>query len=349
MVRTPAKHCHPPRRTNPHDGSRPPLRHGAGGSKIQPLRAAVLRDHGATPRVEEFEDPGHSPGCFEVRVAAAGLHHLDLHKASGSFYTGPPPLPCVVGTDGVGWLDDGRRVYFDATVEPYGSMAEKTLVPSDALLDVADGVDDVVAAALGNTGLAAWLSLTWRAELQSGETVLVLGATGAAGSVAVQVAKTLGAERVVAADRAGERLPRLLERGADAIVEADRAGDLAASFREAARGDVDVTIDMLWGAPAVAAMKVAARGARHVEVGNMAGEEITLPAPLIRSVSLDIRGFSVAHPPTEVKREAYLRLTEHAANGDITVDVDRLPLDDVAAAWERQRRAAGGPKMVLVP
>jgi NADPH:quinone reductase-like Zn-dependent oxidoreductase len=96
-------------------------------------------------------------------------------------------------------------------------------------------------------------------------------------------------------------------------------------------------------------MKVAARRARHVEVGNMAGEEIVLSAPLIRSVSLDLRGFSVAHPPTELKRDAYLRLTEHAANGDITVDVDRVALDDVAAAWERQRRADGGAKMVLVP
>ena len=94
----------------------PTLRHVARGSKIRPLRAAVLRDHGATPRVEDFEDPGHSPGCVAVRVAAAGLHHLDLHKASVSFYTGPPPLPCVVGSDGVGRLEDGRRVYFDATV-----------------------------------------------------------------------------------------------------------------------------------------------------------------------------------------------------------------------------------------
>jgi NADPH:quinone reductase-like Zn-dependent oxidoreductase len=260
------------------------------------LRAAVLRDHGATPQVDDFDDPGGSPGCVEVRVTAAGLHHLDLHKSSGTFYTGPRSLPRVVGTDGVGRLDDGRRVYFDATVEPYGSMAERTLVPDDALLDVAEGVEDVVAAALGNTGLGAWLALAWRAGLQRGDTVLVLGATGAAGSIAVQAAKTLGAGRIVAADRAGERLPPLLERGADAIVEIDGAGDLADSFREAARGEVDVTIDMLWGAPAVAAMNVAARRARHVEVGNMAGEEITLPAPLIRSASLDIRGFSVAHP-----------------------------------------------------
>jgi NADPH:quinone reductase-like Zn-dependent oxidoreductase len=313
------------------------------------VRAAVLHEHGATPRAGEFADPGEDEGCVVVDVAAAGLHHLDLLKASGAYYTGPPPLPCVVGTDGVGRLEDGRRVYFDATVPPYGSMAERTLVPRDALLTVAEGVEDTVAAALGNTGLAAWLALSWRAGLQAGETVLVLGATGAVGSVAVQAAKLLGARRVVAVDLPQERLQRLLERGADAVVPIDAEDDLDGAIREAAGGDVDVTIDMLWGAPALAAMRVAARGARHVEVGSIASAELTLPAPLLRSVSLDIRGFSVAHPPPELKREAYLRLTEHAARGDVVVDVDALPLTDVGDAWERQRSAAGGAKMVLVP
>ena len=313
------------------------------------LRAAVLHEHGATPRVGDFEDPREQSGCALVSVSAAGLHHLDLHKASGSFYMGPPPLPSVVGTDGVGRLEDGTRVYFDESVPPYGSMAERTLVPREALLPLADGVDDEVAAALGNTGLGGWLALEWRSGLQPGETVLVLGATGAVGSVAVQAAKLLGAGRVIAADRPDERLHRLIDRGADAVVEIGEQGDLTERLREAAQGDVDVTIDMLWGAPALAAMNAAARGARHVEVGNMAAGEIALPAPLIRSVSLDVRGFSVAHPPLDIKRDAYLRLTGHAANGDIAVDLHRRPLDDVAAAWERQRQAAGGPKMVLVP
>src|SRR4051812_8851841 len=245
------------------------------------MRAAVLHEHGATPRVGEFDDPGDAPDCVCVQVAAAGLHHLDLHKASGTFYMGPPPLPSVVGTDGVGRLDDGRRVYFDGTVAPYGSMCERTLVPRDALLDVADGVDDAVAAALGNTGLAAWLALTWRGGLQAGETVLVLGATGALGGVAVQAARVLGAGRVVAADLAGTGLAALRERGADAVVELDTTDDLAAPFREGAGGDgVDVTIDALWGEPALAAMQAAAFFARHVEIGNVAGAEIVLPAPL---------------------------------------------------------------------
>jgi NADPH:quinone reductase-like Zn-dependent oxidoreductase len=310
------------------------------------LRAAVLHEHGATPRVDEFDDPREQPGCALVDVCAAGLHHLDLHKASGSFYTGPPPLPSVVGTDGVGRLRDGTRVYFDESVPPYGSMAERTLVPREALLGVADGVDDEVAAALGNTGLGGWLALEWRSGLQPGETVLVLGATGAVGSVAVQAARLLGAGRVIAADRPDERLHRL---GADATVEIDGQDDLTERIKEAAQGEVDVTIDMLWGPPALAAMNAAARFARHVEVGNMAAPEITLAAPLIRSQSLDVRGFSVAHPPLHIKRDAYLRLTKHAADGDIVVELDARPLDDVADAWERQRQAAGGPKMVLVP
>ena len=310
------------------------------------MRAAVLHKHGATPRAGEFDDPREQSGCVLVDVAAAGLHHLDLHKASGSYYTGPPPLPSVVGTDGVGRLQDGTRVYFDESVPPYGSMAERTLVPRDVLLEVADGVDDAVAAALGNTGLGGWLALEWRSGLQPGETVLVLGASGAVGSIAVQAARLLGAGRVVAADRPS---PRLHELGADAVVEVDGGEDLADRIREAAQGEVHVTIDMLWGAPAIAAMNAAARFARHVEVGSMAGQEIALPAPLIRSASIDVRGFSVAHPPLDLKRDAYLRLTKHAADGDITVDVNPCPLDDVADAWERQRRAAGGPKTVLVP
>src|ERR671937_1430780 len=143
---------HPPAR-GPSRGLRRPGRR----SRIMALRAAVLNEHGAKPRIEEFEDPSGGDDAVEVLVGAAGLHHLDIFKASGKYYTGPPPLPSVVGTDGVGRLEDGRRVYFDATIAPYGSMAERTLVPEEAMLEVAEGVEDAVAAALGNTGLAAWL------------------------------------------------------------------------------------------------------------------------------------------------------------------------------------------------
>ena len=149
----------------------------------------MLVEVGAPPRFSDFAEPEPGEGQIEVEVAAAGVHHVNLARASGSFYIGRPVVPSVVGSDGVGRTAEGRRVFFDAPVAPYGSWAQRALVSAAALVDVADGVDDVTAAALGNTGLAAWLALSWRARLQPGESVLVLGATGAVGSIAVQAAK----------------------------------------------------------------------------------------------------------------------------------------------------------------
>ena len=311
------------------------------------MRAAVLHEHGAAPRCGEFGDPEAGTGEVVVAVAAAALHHLDLHKASGTFYTGPPPLPSVVGTDGVGRLADGRKVFFDVTVQPYGSMAERSLVPEDALIDVPEPLDPAIAAALGNTGLGGWLAVTWRADLKRGETVLVLGATGAVGTIATQAAKLQGAGRVIAAALADERLPNL--QGADATIAIDEVDDLTEAIREAAGGGIDVTIDTLWGEPALAAMQAANRFARHVEVGQLAATELELPAPLIRSVSLDVRGFSIAHPTIEMRREAFAQLCRHVGTGEIAVDVERVPLADVDTAWERQRAAAGGPKLLVLP
>ena len=313
------------------------------------VNAAVLHEHGKPPRYGDFEEPASHEGAVVVKVGAAALHHLDLLKASGSFYMGPPPLPSVVGTDGVGRLGDGRRVYFDETVAPFGSMGEKALAKDGALFDVDESIDDVTAAALGNTGLGAWLAIDWRSDLQRGDTVLVLGAAGAVGTVAVQAAKLLGAGRVIAAGRAGARLERQRERGADAVVALDEEEDLAEAYRKAADGELDVVIDTLWGPPAEAAIKAAARHCRHVQVGQLAGLDITLPAPAVRSVSLDLRGFSVAHPPPEVRRDGYLTLTRHVANGDIQIDVEALPLSQVEVAWNRQQEGHATGKLVLVP
>lgn len=309
------------------------------------MKAAVLTELGSPPRFTEFAEPQGDEEHVIVDVTAAGVNHVDLAKASGTFYTGPPPLPSVVGSDGVGRTPEGRRVYFDACVPPFGAWAERVLVRRADLLAPAEGLDDVTAAALGNAGLAAWLGLTWRARLQPGETVLVLGANGALGSVAVQAAKILGAARVVAAGRDPQRLQRLRERGADATVTLTAGDDLAAAFREAAGGGVDVIIDPLWGAPALAAMRAAAHGARHVQLGQLAGTTLQLPAPTVRSAALDIRGFAVFHAPADVRRRAYRELTEHAARGAISIDATRIPLTDVATAWQRQH---DGPHTKLV-
>lgn len=309
------------------------------------MKGAVLTALGGPPVFEELAEPVAGEGQVVVEMAAAAIHHVDLARASGSFYLGPPPVPSVLGTDGVGRLPGGRRVFVDAAVVPSGTWAERALARTESLLDVADGVDDGTAAALANTGLTAWLALAWRAPVQEGQTVLVLGSAGAVGTVAVQAARVLGAGRVIAAVRDGERPPP----GADAVVPLIPGEDWAAGFREASGGrGVDLVIDPLWGEPAVAALRAAAPGARLVQIGTMAGESVPLPAALLRANKVDVLGHAVFHAPLEVRRSAYRQLTEHAATGEITVPHQDVPLADVAAAWDRQR-AGAGTKLVLVP
>lgn len=240
-------------------------------------------------------------------------------------------------------------MYFDTTRAPFGSWAEYASVPEAACLPVAEGIDDATVAALGNTGLAAWTALQWRAGLQPDETVLVLGATGSLGRIAVQAAKALGAGRVVAADLDSDRLRALTTQGADAVVAIDGRDDLAERLRDAAEGGADVTIDPLWGAPALAAMQAAApHGARHIQLGTAAGERLEFTATALRSHMIDLRGFAVFRCPIDVRRHAFRALTRHVANGDIAVDLEIVPLSDVATAWHRQLTGAG-TKLVLDP
>jgi NADPH2:quinone reductase len=311
------------------------------------MKAAVLSQTGTAPSYADFPDPAPGNGRVVIDVTAAGVHHLDLAKAAGAL--GALSLPYVIGADGVGRTAAGRRVFFTSPLAPHGSWAQQTLVAEENLLDLADDVDDVTAAALGNTGLAAWLALTWRAGLQPGQTVLVLGATGALGSVAVQVAKALGAATVVAADRDPERLAGSLTKGADATVTLDPDTDLVAAFRDAAGADgFDVIIDPVWGPPALAAMHVAGRGARHIQIGQSAAATVEIPARIIRGARLELLGFAHSDPPVEVRRDAYLRLTQLAATGTLSVDTMTIPLAECQPAWQLQQNGAPR-KLVLLP
>src|ERR1700728_992799 len=229
------------------------------------MRAAVLREY-SVPVPGEFEEPSAGAGQAVVEVLAAGLNPVDVAICAGRFYAGKPPLPCVAGREGVGMLD-GARVYFDGPVAPFGSMAQRALVDPDDTYSVPDGVPDGVAVALGISGLAAWLALTWRAKLEPGEHVLVLGASGVLGQIAVQAAKLLGAARVVAGARSAEGLERCLALGADAAVRLGEPDDLPAALREAAEDRIDVVLDPLYGEPLVAAVNAASFGARLVQLG----------------------------------------------------------------------------------
>jgi NADPH:quinone reductase-like Zn-dependent oxidoreductase len=310
------------------------------------MRAAVLHEYGV-PSAGEFEDPAAAQGQAVVDVLAAGLNPVDVAICAGRFYAGKPPLPSVAGREGVGMLD-GARVYFDAPIVPYGSMAQLALVDLRSTYPVPDGVPDGVAVALGISGLAAWLALTWRAQLKAGEHVLVLGASGVLGQIAVQAAKLLGAARVVAAARSPEGLERCLELGADAAVRLGEPADLPAALSQAADGRIDVILDPLFGEPFQAAVGAASFGARIVQIGAGAGAEATVPSAAIRGKMLVIMGHTNFAAPPQVKREAYARMADAAAGDEIRVEVDPLALDRVQDAWARLQ-AGAHRKIVLVP
>ncbi|HLW01805.1 MAG TPA: zinc-binding dehydrogenase [Ktedonobacterales bacterium] len=312
------------------------------------MDAAVLHAYGI-PRFGTFAEPVQRPGAEIVAVTAAAISNLDLVLATGRYAPRPAQFPCIAGWEGVGHLANGQRVYFARPLAPYGSMAQKTLVASRDLIPVPDGVDDAVAAALGNAGQAAWLPLAWRAHLMPGETVLVLGATGLVGQLAVQVAKTLGAGRVIAAGRDEAMLRRVQELGADATVNLTMSGDLAAAYREAAQGEIQVIVDYVCGPPAEAAQQAASVGGRLVQIGEAASwQEIRVPALLIRSKALTIYGHGSLNADQNKKAVAYQHMAELARQGRLIVPLERMPLRQVEDAWERQR-AGTRQRLVLVP
>jgi NADPH2:quinone reductase len=316
------------------------------------VRAALLSRVGEPPAAGDAPEPEAGEGTVLLDVLAAPLNPIDLAVGEGRFYAGRPETPYVVGKEGVGRVLEGERagatVYFQrpgGLGGREGALAERAAAPVGSLWDVPEGLDPVLASCFGVAGLAAWLPLEWRAELREGETVLVLGASGALGAIAVQAAKLLGAGRVVAAARSEEGLVRARELGADATVGLADEKDLPAALREAAEGEIDVTVDPLWGEPAVAALAATAKGGRLVQIGQSAGPEATIPSASVRGKLVSILGHTSGAAPPGVQAAAYAAMVEHAAAGRLTVDRETFGLDGVGASWRAQ---AAFPRRKLV-
>jgi NADPH:quinone reductase len=310
------------------------------------MRAAVLRELGQLPEVEAAAEPAAGEGERVVEVLAVPLNPIDITVCAGRFYGGHPEVPFVPGCEAVGRVAESDELVWvhgaGLGVKRDGTLAERVAVPAEALFPVPNGAAPALAGALGIAGVAGWLPVAWRAPVREGETVLVLGATGTVGLVALQAARLLGAGRVVAAGRNRAGLERALEAGADAVVTLGEEGDLAASFREACGGDgPTLIVDPLWGEPLVAALQAAAPGARAVNSGQSAGPEATLASAWVRGKQLEILGYSNFAVPRDVLEREYRRLVEAAVAGKIVVDVERVPLEQVADAWRRQSEGAG--------
>src|SRR5215468_4570641 len=321
------------------------------------MYAAVLHAIGTAPRYEEFPEPVVNDSLSEaiVHVRAASLKPVDKQMANGSHYASHRHLPCVCGSDGVGHLDDGQRVFFGGPRTPHGAMAQRTVVPRALTFPVPENVDDESAAALPNPGVSAWLSLAYRAKLVRGENVLILGATGVTGKLAVKIARLLGAARVVAAGRNQQALNTLHDLGADATISlALPATELSEAFmREAGQSGFQVVIDYVWGGPTEVFLAAITRKefvaiqseTRFVQVGESAAPTITLPAAVLRSTALTILG-TAGIPARDVLVEAFQQVMAYAAKGDLHLDTERIPLADIENAWQRDHP---GRRLVIIP
>lgn len=313
------------------------------------MRAVVIERYGEPPLVRDMPEPK-GDGAGLVQVTAGALNPVDLTIASGKFYAGSPPTPYVPGGEGVGRQlkngQQGPRVFFRAML-PNGAFAERA-VARDEPVPIPDGVPDGVAAALGTPGFPAYFGLTKLAKVQKGETVLILAASGVLGTIAVQLARLLGAGRVIAAARDERALTRAKELGADAIVDLKQTDGLTERIREASGGQLQVVLDPLWGIPGAAAMDALSPHGRFVQVGASAGIEAVIKSGTVRGRFLSILGYTNFLMPWEELAAAYRQLLGYAAAGQIKVDFEVLPLEAAPEAWKRQ---ASSPhrKLVISP
>lgn len=305
------------------------------------MKAAVVSGPNRVPVYADFEDPRPQPGATVIQVAASALSTATRLRAAGSHYSLSGGFPLVPGIDGVGRDESGRRLGFLLPVAPFGGMGERTLVPDALCLPVPDDLDDVLAAALINPGQSPIGALRVRADLQPGETMLVNGATGTTGQLAVQLAKHLGAGRVIATGRDSGALTRLRELGADHTVDlgvgtAAVRDTLAAHFAD---GRVDVVVDYLSGGPTETLLAAAARGhqgpepIRYVIAGSAAGPTTTLPTSVLGSTSIVLMGSGIGAVRLPQIIEAAAQALQIAGAAGLRIDLHEVPLREVEEAW----------------
>ncbi len=320
------------------------------------MNAAVVHAFDAPPRYTTFADPVAADGELPVTVAAVGLHPIVKALANGTHYGSTGVLPFIPGVDGVGGTADGRRVYFGIARSPCGSFAEQALAASWMCLPLPDALDDAVCAGIANPAMSSWVALVGRAKFIAGESVLILGATGVAGQLAVQIAKRLGARRVIAAGRNPVALEKLKQLGADSVISLELEHDaLAAAFREEfASFGVDVVLDYLWGSPAETLLQVISQKGlqkssprvRYIQIGSSAGTAISLAAATLRSSGLELLGSGFGSASLDQIRQALSEFFIHAAKEPFRFDIRTAPLRDVETLWTV---AEQGTRLVFVP
>lgn len=323
------------------------------------MKAAVIQAFGDIPQYEQFPDPVLDEGDILIQVKAVVLENFDKMTAAGTHYASKhmfPIFPAIVGHSGVGTLADGTLVSFGGVKSPYGTLAEQAAVPqqySAHLTSVPQGVAASVAASLPPSALTSLLPLKYGAKLQNAESVLINGATGVSGKIAVQIAKLLGAGRVVGTGREKENLQAILQLGADAAIDLNQSDEaiMEAFAQEAGKG-YDIVLDFLWGHPTELLLKTlvpkeagfATHRTRFVQIGEVAGPTIALSAEMLRTSGLEMTGAGNFAP--EVVPEAVKQVWAWMGEHKLQIDVEEVPLRDIAQAWQRKTQ---GKRLVIVP
>lgn len=316
------------------------------------MKAAVVDRRGGIPQYQDVPDLEAGPDEILLRVEAVAVENVDRATVAGTHYTSGPfqsHLPAIPCFDGIGRTSDGRLVGFGGLEPPHGALAEYVVVPSTHTAPIPEGMEPAVAVTIA-TVISA-MSMQTAGELKSGESVLVQGATGVAGRLAVQVARLLGAGRIVATGRDAPALASLRELGADALIDTTVPDDeLVDAFRE--HRPYDVVADYLWGRPTQLLCRALTPDTfampsttRIVQIGESAGEAIELPARALRTSGVEIYG--AARNLMAKMAEAYGRVVEWVQGGQLQVEVTTMPLSEIARAW--QRTDLRGSRLVIVP
>ncbi|MBA2682069.1 MAG: zinc-binding alcohol dehydrogenase family protein [Ktedonobacteraceae bacterium] len=309
------------------------------------MKAALVLKTGQAPVYSDFSDPDPSKEENHIAVTAASLSHVTRSRASGTHYSTSSHVPFVVGIDGVGRLADGRRVYFILPTAPFGSMAEQSRVKASQCLALPDDLDDVTAAAIAIPGMSSWAALQESAKFQAGETVLVNGATGTSGRLAVQIARYLGAKKVIATGRNTEVLKSLGPLGADMTIPLVEDGEaLEKAFLEPFHEGVDVVLDYLWGSSMerllVAAAKAGKDGVpiRFIQIGAASAYSISLPNPILRSSAIQLMGSGIGSVPFNRLLKAIKGVLQATVPGAFDIATTPVPLSKVEEAWSTEIR-----------
>ncbi|MEB4209665.1 zinc-binding alcohol dehydrogenase family protein [Mycobacterium sp. 94-17] len=316
------------------------------------MYAAVVTAFDTPPAYREFPRPApQAPDEILVDVIASGLHPRVRSQAAGSHYTSSGELPLVPGIDGVGRASDGTVRYFVLPDTTMGAMAQQTVIDRRRSVVLPDGTDPILVAAAANPVMSSWVALRQRIQFEAGQTVLVLGATGSAGQLAVQVAKHFGAGHVIGAGRDTTRLAALAALGADSTITLDGAS-ATSDLAHAAR-DVDVVLDYLWG-PITARLMAGIAGARSdpgkplnwIEIGSVAGASADIPSAALRAIRLNLVGSGQGSVRAGDILAEMPALIHEISSGTFDIDVRAVPLTDVENAWAD---TAGRRRVVLTP